>query len=742
MSPTALLVLALAAGGPGRWEAAGSADFSKGDLEGVVVAADGAVTLGPRVRSLWRPPGVRYVWSVVHAGAEIFAGVGDGAEIWRIRRDGAASRIWKGPGAEVYALALGPDGRIWAGVSPTGAVVRIEPSTGAADSVVLGDSYVWALVGSGDAVYAATGRGTAEGGGRIFRLRADARGRPRAVEIYRAADAHVLALAADGAGGLYFGTQGRRGLVGRLVLDGRDSPSTEIVFDPPEAEVTALAVGADGVLIAATAGASGGSDRSEGNGAAAAAAEAFLGSMTSGDGASAAAVRPSGLSASSASGRRPMRAPPAGGGAGRLWRIRPGEAPERLFEAEAGMREIRLDGPDVLAAALRGGRVWRVRPDGRASIEIEVDAEAVLDLAGPAIAVGVPAEVLEVDAAVAETGAYVSEPIDAGTLARWGALDVEGEGPILLSTRSGNVETPDATWSPWSAAYRGRFAQIASPPARFLQVRAALRGAPDAPPPLLRRVAAAYQAGNRPPRLKSLSVGPFQGAAAGAAAQVQPTTSAQSAQAARAVAAIAAAAGGAAAARTPALPPAPNPYRTFLAVQWEAEDEDKDDLVGRIGIRGVGEEDWLPFADEVSGNRFVFDGAGVPDGRYEVRLEIADTPSNPPGTVRTVSRISEPFAVDNTPPTIALAVETGPSTVRCRAEIEDRTGTVSEIAYALDDGPWIRLRPEDGVADSPREAARFLLEGLPAGAHVLVVRAADAQGNRGQARAVFAAGAP
>src|SRR5206468_4795268 len=75
------------------------------------------------------------------------------------------------------------------------------------------------------------------------------------------------------------------------------------------------------------------------------------------------------------------------------------------------------------------------------------------------------------------------------------------------STRSGNTETPDETWSSWSAAYSASDGSaITSPKARYIQWRAVLTGKSDSP--VLTSVAAAYLQRNLRPVVRSITVHP------------------------------------------------------------------------------------------------------------------------------------------------------------------------------------------------------------------------------------------
>ena len=93
----------------------------------------------------------------------------------------------------------------------------------------------------------------------------------------------------------------------------------------------------------------------------------------------------------------------------------------------------------------------------------------------------------------------------------WGAISWRGTTPagsrVEMFTRSGNTETPDDTWSAWSAAYtNAEGSPITSPKARYLQWRAVLTGKGDGP--VLTSVTAAYLQRNLRPQVRSITVHP------------------------------------------------------------------------------------------------------------------------------------------------------------------------------------------------------------------------------------------
>ncbi len=95
------------------------------------------------------------------------------------------------------------------------------------------------------------------------------------------------------------------------------------------------------------------------------------------------------------------------------------------------------------------------------------------------------------------SGWFESAVLDSGAGgATWNTLSSLATVPagtqVLLSTRSGNVPSPDASWSSWSAAVPpGTFA-VASPRARYLQVRAVLSTTDATASPTLQEFTVTY----------------------------------------------------------------------------------------------------------------------------------------------------------------------------------------------------------------------------------------------------------
>src|SRR5205823_3103557 len=119
-----------------------------------------------------------------------------------------------------------------------------------------------------------------------------------------------------------------------------------------------------------------------------------------------------------------------------------------------------------------------------------------------------PGKVFRLSSDRAPRGTYESEPHDAQMVSTWGAIGwhaaVGSGNQIEVFTRSGNTETPDDTWSAWSAAYKSaEGSPITSPKARYLQWRAVLTGKGQGP--VLTSLTAAYLQRNLRPVVRSIT---------------------------------------------------------------------------------------------------------------------------------------------------------------------------------------------------------------------------------------------
>jgi hypothetical protein len=341
-----------------------------------------------------------------------------------------------------------------------------------------------------------------------------------------------------------------------------------------------------------------------------------------------------------------------------------------------------------------------------------------------------PGKLFRVSSERAQRGTYESEARDAQMLATWGSIrwhaSVPKDGRIEISTRSGNTETPDETWSSWSAAYSNADGSpITSPKARYLQWRAVLTGKGDGP--VLTSIAAAYLQRNIRPVVRSITVHPpgivFQKPfttgepeLAGFGDQTTPdrklTNAAQTAQGASTGLGR----------RT-----YQKNLQTFV---WRADDENDDDLVYDVLYRREGETEWTPLRRGIDEQVFVWDTTTVPNGTYFVRIVASDAPSNPAGTALIGERDSTAFQIDHTPPVISVAsVRPGGGRTTISFTATDADSSISRVEYSRDGGlKWTAIFPVDGIADSKTERYELELDG-PLGDAGVTIRASDAMNN-------------
>jgi hypothetical protein len=559
-----------------------------------------------------------------------------------------------------------------------------------------GERYVWGLAPAGapgkagsGAWYLATGTR-----GRLMKLAGG-----KATVLLDTEESNLVSMVADGKGGVFAGGDSR-GRVYRVTADGAAST----LFDAAEDEVRALALSPDGTLWAAGLSVSAASDE-----------------------------------AASEEGPVPARSAVTGGRAV-LYRVSPeGDAttwwtsPQPLVfallaaggdaGAPAAGGSARSSESGVLVATGNRAGVYRVeRANAATALLNPAQAQVTALLAGTG---GVrfaltsnPVALWQLGPGRAEGGELLSAVLDAKRFARFGRVRSSGAGTRAFSTRSGNADPPDTTWSRWQAVSGD--GAIASPPGRLLQWKVRL-GSGDA---RVDEVTVSWRESNQPPRIEDLQVAP-QGQAFREGEMAPRTESVTQTLTGGQKVEYSATIGGSRPVRE-----MPIWARGLRTLAWRGVDPNGDPLRYKVAVRAEPDGEWIEIGKDLDASMLTWNTNTLGDGRYRVKVSASDSEGNAVGEALTAEAVSEPFSIDNTPPRVtSLDAAAKSGGVELTGAAEDGEGWLQRLDLAIDDGAWHSLSPDGGLADSPRLTFRTVLKDLTTGAHLLSVRAVDAGGN-------------
>jgi len=334
-----------------------------------------------------------------------------------------------------------------------------------------------------------------------------------------------------------------------------------------------------------------------------------------------------------------------------------------------------------------------VQPDHTHALWVDVDERQVLATSirskKPVFVTGDGAAIYEIETGPAQHAWWTSKVLDAGTVAKFGQLTFRGQGKLSFQTRSGNTDKADGTWSEWSPRLTAA-GPIQSPGARFLQVRASL----DAFDGLIYAIEAFYLPQNQPALVSEVIAEP-------------PRL------------------------RTERPGSRGTNNSSIYKLRWKVDNPDGDTLRYRLAYKREENPAWrslLRDSDVLTAMEYSWDTEGVPDGFYRVRVESSDELDNPTPIARKASGDSEPFLLDNHPPSVVeLRVAGGKLT----GKAVDSLGPISKLEYTADGIEWLLVFPADGLFDTREEAFQLPLQLLPKGDLTVMVRATDARGNVG-----------
>jgi len=617
--------------------------FEKGKFEGTASHSNGTLTRG---MSSKRVPieGVPVAYaSAVGPDGAIYVGTGNEGAVYRVTAEGA--KLFSDTDAALITSLMWVGDVLYAGSLPGGRIFTIDARGNAKELVRLpGAEHVWALAydAKKTTVYAATGPE-----GKLFALTGGAA--PRLVHDDPAD--HLLCLDRDAQGRLYIGTSNGARL---LRFDDAATPKVSVLYDFPGQEITTLDVGPSFVVVAAN--------------------EFPEVPVTNTD-------------ATKDLGAPRLRRPKPG--KGKLFSLSFDGQLDDLYDSDGShisALEIESSEEAVQVGLAQEGRVVRVGRNGDRATWADADERQVvaLHLTGksPHFVTSDGVAVYRVEPNT-QDGVWTSATLDAKVPARFGELSFRARGALRWATRSGNTETPDDSWSAWSAE-SGAPGPIKSAPARFLQLRLSLTGDAE-----LYALNAYYLPQNQRAQVRNVRVRPGKQADA------------------------------------KALPP----HKNTLSMTWEAENPDDDRLRYRLFFRNEAHAQWLPVLREheiLEQTEYEWDTRTLPDGFYRLRVEASDEGSNPVSFAKRSEATSAPLLVDNHGPEIADLKVQGKE---LSGAARDTLGPIQSLELSLDGAPHVPIAPVDGLLDTREERFAVDLSALAPGTHIASVRASDAAYN-------------
>jgi hypothetical protein len=696
-------LISVKASDPLIWSVNSRADVLKGDSRGVSIDDNGVISLAPKLSEIYRTE-QPYVWSsAIDAAGNVYLGTGGDGKVFKVDATGKGSLLADLAELNVSALAVGKGGEIFAATLPDGKVYQI--GAGGAATVYFDpkEKYIWSLAALADGGLAV---GTGENG-KIYKVKA-AGAAPDASLLFDTSETHIISLAADKSGNLFAGTDSN-GLVLKFGADGKPFG----VLDSPLREIHELAVGPDGSVYALALGESVSAPKPADPNTPATTENKTVSVEKPG-------VTPTENQAKSRYDLSSAKSV--------VYRILPDGGSDIIWNSAAVSAfaiYAHQTGSGVLVGTSDKGRIYNVTNEGRETLVLQSDEgqiSTIKSVGSKLVATSSnQGKLFNFGSEPIAEGTYESAILDAKAVSTWGRIWWAASGGVTLQTRSGNTEKPNETWSAWSAVYAdAKGAQIASPKAKYLQWRATLRNSAS-----LSEVNVSFLGRNIAPEILTVQILATNiGLAANPPIQLDPNIELSGLD--------------------PALfgvvvPPssARRVYqRGAKSLQWTAEDRNGDKLVYDVYYKETNEANFKLLKAELADTFFTIDGQALADGRYVFRIVAKDSISNPAGQSLSGEKLSEPFDIDNTAPTVAAQGTPQISGERARVAFEaaETSSYLNRAEFSVNGGDWQEVYADDGISDGQRERYTVDIPVRAAGEYSVTLRVFDANGNAGNAK--------
>ncbi len=725
-SPIIVFLVLLASPADGTttntWTQSAESDFSKGIVQNVSINNKGEMRLSQKIEAITGIKGA-FVWSIAEdLQNRVFVGTGDPGTVYLIKNGSEAVELFKSPELYVQSLTVDKHGNLYAGTAPRGIIYKINKKGEASVFCSLPASYIWDMaVDNNFNLFAATGND-----GILFKISPD--GIPAV--FFDSPETNLLDILLDRYDNVYAGTE-PNGLIYKIAPSGH----AQVLYDAGEGEIHCLAMDSTGNIYAGTASGA----QAQVPAVAPSQPPIQTGIVTSilKEEKSWDLNLPEELPMAKASSLQQQKvvskgieAPPKTTGfptaPNYVYKISREGLVQKILETSQsfilGMSLDRQENLYVVTGNMSG--VYKIDGDetsnSLAKVE-EVQALCCLSTNNNDLYFGTGngGRLYRISPSYIKEGSFQSHVLDTTALSDWGCIywaDMQPEGTELtLSTRSGNCEKPDTTWSRWSIPYTSPGERITSPAARFIQYKAILQTTNSDSTPVLTTVSLSYLPKNQPPRITSFTVEKE----SSPAQQRPPETKTNSKVELKPQAAV-----------------SQKSHHQIAQknIQWEVEDPNNDTLQLTICYKGMDEKSWkiIDKNNQKKGS-CTWDTLRLPDGRYQVRLTASDEPDNPPETAFSIENMIQPIMIDNSRPNIkSLNIAAGTEgryIITGRAN--DDYSAIVRVQYTIDGQDWISAYPGDGIFDSQEESFQITTKPLLPGDYTFIINVFDSEGNIG-----------
>lgn len=696
----------------------GKDQFDGCDLHGVTLTDAGKIILSVPLEKT-ADLKESQVWAVAadKSGA-IFAGTGDEGRLYVLRPGAKPEILFDSDEQQIHSVLVDGEGRLYAGTGPSGIVFQVDRKTGSATKLLeTGEKYVWSLAsGQNGEIYAGTGPN-----GKVFKIAGPGKGEA------------ILDLEAPNITSLTFDLPSKRLLIGTssgVVYSFSGSGKPKACLEASGMEIRTILVDGNELYVLAMGSGKGGAD--------APAAEPpsvpeppDVSSMPSSLRAAMSAMMSKRKAVSKAKPARKPSMPSAAKSA--VYRIYADGHSEPIFSSTSGSLFCMdwYEG-DLLIFGYRGdlGVVVRMNKKGEADLLRSIeDTKFISACSAPgggfALGTSEVGHLFELSPyKMMLQGSLVSKVEDALSRATWGNVSWESLAPkgakVQLFTRSGDVSTVDESWSDWQGPLKDAAgSKCLSPEARYIQYRAVLERSKGGDSPSLEKVAISYIQSNLPPKVEKITIHEAgedledvvrSAKASGVEAKYENLKLLD---------------------RFSDMPET----EMLRAITWRASDPNGDSLLYSVFLKPK-DGSWQLVTEETRLTFSVIDTSVLADGKYLVKVEACDGPSNTASEQLSSEEESDEFTIDNGAPEVKFnrVKRLSDGTFLVSGTIRDKVSNIASARFAVDLGQFRVLRAKDGVFDSKEERFEVKTSVLKGTGHFVAILVEDACGNAKVAR--------